>query len=228
MPQAARDAFVVESSSHIAGKKTVHLVLKAPQIPKRIVTINSHSSTTSWLHNEFVSSRVRLFEHGGIIISERSRVKSTETRQTARKSAGKVLVRLETEESFDRGKEAGGLILGDLSGLLRAGLEAGAALGNRPTDGFGEVGIRFEQVLHRGVADFQDFGFLQRHHTRGSRFAGEERHLSEERAFAEHCYRESFSAIRHLDLDAAIVDHKHGRALVARANHQFPRSENMA
>jgi hypothetical protein len=35
-------------------------------------------------------------------------------------------------------------------------------------------------MLHGGMADFEDFGFFQRHYARRSRFAGEERHLAEE------------------------------------------------
>jgi hypothetical protein len=47
VPRTARDAFVIERAADITRKKTVYFVLKTSQIAKGIVTINSHSSTTS-------------------------------------------------------------------------------------------------------------------------------------------------------------------------------------
>jgi hypothetical protein len=47
MPRAARDSFVIERPSDIAGKKPVYFILKTSQIAERVVTSNSHCLATS-------------------------------------------------------------------------------------------------------------------------------------------------------------------------------------
>src|SRR6185295_11376222 len=44
VPGSPGDAFVVEGSGHIAGKKTIYFLLETSQIAKRVVTNDTHDS----------------------------------------------------------------------------------------------------------------------------------------------------------------------------------------
>src|SRR5262249_16266401 len=73
MPRSARNSFIIECPSNVAGKKPVHFILKTSQIPKGIVTSNSHCLATPKLM-KFKPRRIIRPEHEGIIISERTLV----------------------------------------------------------------------------------------------------------------------------------------------------------
>ena len=83
------------------------------------------------------------------------------------------------------------------------------SFGDDVTERFDKVGIVVKDPLHRVMSDFQHFSFLDGNDARGSRFAGEEGHLSEEGTFAQGCDGARPTVLGNLDVHSAVVHHEH-------------------
>src|SRR5437879_13857340 len=46
-PRTARDSLIVERMRQVAGEKTIHFLLQRSQIAKRIITTDTHNSSSS-------------------------------------------------------------------------------------------------------------------------------------------------------------------------------------
>src|SRR4030081_1938280 len=90
----------------------------------------------------------------------------------------------QAEKSLNGGKNTSGLIFISRSNIL-AGSEGLSAFRDDVAQRFHQIGIGGEYLLHRGMANLQHFGFLERDHIRGSGFAREQSHLTKESSFAE-------------------------------------------
>jgi hypothetical protein len=108
------------------------------------------------------------------------------------------------------------------------GGEALAAFGHDEAERLDQVWVRVEDPLHRGVADFQDFGFFEGNDVRSPWLACEEGHLTKEVAFVQGGDIPRPPVFADLDADFSIVNDKHRRTRIAGPNHHFARRKHVS